>query len=227
MATKTTKNTKKSVSQKPIEEKVDVNSTNDLVEENASLKKELEEMMSNYKDMQMQLQNILLAQQAQALSAKGTDDTIIVGCRIFNGVTLSSIGGDISISIQNQEEVETSYTELREIFKSPFNYKNMFKKGILYFVNPDDYTRFSIKPEIDLSDENLVDLLSNNTSHYIIEYCKKITNDKKDLMEMFALIYQIARLIDGKKVDLDYEIRSNLEKYFNIEFTELINNLHQ
>lgn len=227
MATKTTKNTKKSVSQKPIEEKVDVNSTNDLVEENASLKKELEEMMSNYKDMQMQLQNILLAQQAQALSAKGTDDTIIVGCRIFNGVTLSSVGGDISISIQNQEEVETSYTELREIFKSPFNYKNMFKKGILYFVNPDDYTRFSIKPEIDLSDEKLVDLLSNNTSHYIIEYCKKITNDKKDLMEMFALIYQIARLIDGKKVDLDYEIRSNLEKYFNIEFTELINNLHQ
>ena len=103
MATKTTKNTKKSVSQKPIEEKVDVNSTNDLVEENASLKKELEEMMSNYKDMQMQLQNILLAQQAQALSAKGTDDTIIVGCRIFNGVTLSSVGGDISISIQNQE----------------------------------------------------------------------------------------------------------------------------
>lgn len=227
MATKTTKNTKKSVSQKPIEEKVDVNSTNDLVEENASLKKELEEMMSNYKDMQMQLQNILLAQQVQALSAKGTNDTIIVGCRIFNGVTLSSVGGDISISIQNQEEVETSYTELREIFKSPFNYKNMFKKGILYFVNPDDYTRFSIKPEIDLSDEKLVDLLSNNTSHYIIEYCKKITNDKKDLMEMFALIYQIARLIDGKKVDLDYEIRSNLEKYFNIEFTELINNLHQ
>lgn len=222
-----TKSTKKSVSQKPVEEKVDVNSTNKLVEENASLKKELEEMMSNYKDMQVQLQNMLLAQQAQALNAKGTDDTIIVGCRIFNGVTLSSIGGDISISIQNQEEVETSYTELREIFKSPFNYKNMFKKGILYFVNPDDYTRFSIKPEIDLSDDNLVDLLSNNTSHYIIEYCKKITNDKKDLMEMFALIYQIARLIDGKKVDLDYEIRSNLEKYFNIEFTELINNLHQ
>ena len=67
MATKTTKNVKKSVTQKPIEEEVDVNSTA-LVEENASLKKELNEMMQNYKEMQLQLQNMLLAQQNQNLA---------------------------------------------------------------------------------------------------------------------------------------------------------------
>ena len=44
---------------------------------------------------------------------------------------------------------------------------------------------------------------------------------------MFALIYQIAYLIDKKKVDLDYEVRSNLEKYFDVDFKTLINNLHQ
>ena len=46
-------------------------------------------------------------------------------------------------------------------------------------------------------------------------------------MEVFALIYQIARLIDEKKVDLDYEIRSTLERYFDVEFSMLIYNLHQ
>lgn len=224
MATKTTK---KSVTQKPIEEKVDVNSTA-LVEENASLKKELEEMMKNYKDMQLQLQNMLIAQQSQVLSSnKVGDGSAIVGCRIFNGATLSSQGGDISIAIPYLGEEEITYSELKEIFKSPFNYKNMFKKGILYFVNEEDYTRFSVKPEIDLSDENLIKILSEKSYTDIVTYFQTITKDKKDLMEVFALIYQVARLIDEKKVDLDYEIRSNLEKYFDVEFSALIYNLHQ
>ena len=224
MATKTTK---KSVTQKPIEEKVDVNSTA-LVEENASLKKELEEMMKNYKDMQLQLQNMLIAQQSQVLSSnKVGDGSAIVGCRIFNGATLSSQGGDISIAIPYLGEEEITYSELKEIFKSPFNYKNMFKKGILYFVNEEDYTRFSVKPEIDLSDENLIKILSEKSYTDIVTYFQTITKDKKDLMEVFALIYQVARLIDDKKVDLDYEIRSNLEKYFDVEFSALIYNLHQ
>ena len=175
MATKTTNKTvKKSVTQKPNEGKVNVNST-DLVEENASLKKELNEMMQNYKEMQLQLQNMLLAQQTQALSnTKSGDGTAIVGCRIFNGATLSSQGGDISIFIQYQDEEEITYSELKEIFKSPFNFKNMFKKGILYFVNKEDYVRFGIKPEIDLSDEALIDLLSNERPTDIVDYVSKI-----------------------------------------------------
>lgn len=221
------KNTKKSITQKPVEEKVDVNSAN-LAEENALLKEELNKMMSNYKDMQLQLQNMLLAQQNQNVANnKQVDEPIIVGCRIFNGVTLSSPGNDISFQIPYLDEVEITYSELREIFKSPFGYKNMFKKGILYFANENDYTKFNIKPEIDLSDEAVIDLLSNNSYIDIIEKAKEITKDKRDLMEMFTLIYQIARLIDEKKVNLDYSVRSNLEKYFDVGFDELVVNLHQ
>ena len=224
MATKTTK---KSVTQKPTEKEVDVNSAK-LAEENASLKKQLDDMMSNYKEMQLQLQNMLLAQQNQSMiSSKIADGSAIVGCRIFNGVTLSSPGGDVSIQIPYCEEVEITYSELREIFKSPFGYKNMFKKGILYFVEKDDYAKFNIKEDIDLGDSALIDLLSENNVNSIIERAKSITQDKKDLMEMFALIYQIARLIDEKKVNLDYSIRSNLEKYFDVDFETLIINLHQ
>ncbi len=223
MATKTTK---KSVTQKPVEEKVDVNSA--LAEENASLKTQLNEMVENYKEMQLQLQNMLLAQQNQVLvSSKLNDGSAVVGCRIFNGATLSSPGGDVSIQIPYLDEVEITYSELREIFKSPFGYKNMFKKGVLYFVNKDDYSKFNIKEEIDLSDDNLIDLLSKNSLTSIIDKVKIITKDKKDLMEMFALIYQMARLIDEKKVDLDYSVRSNLEKYFDVDFESLIANLHQ
>ena len=220
-----TKSTKKSVSQKPVEEKVDVNSANDLAEENANLKSQLAEMMSNYKDMQLQLQNMLLAQQAQNTVAR-PEGMAKVGCRIFNGVTLSSQGGDINIPIQYREEVEIDYSELREIFKNIFGYKNLFKKGVLYFVNKDDYKKFNIKEEIDISDEGLIKVLTENNASSVIEIMKSITRENKDLTEMFTVIYQIAYLIDTKKVDLDYEIRSNLEKYFNVDFKTLINNLH-
>ena len=67
----------------------------------------------------------------------------------------------------------------------------------------------------------------NKSNQDPIEKVKEITQDKKDLMEMFALIYQIARLIDENRVTLDYSVRSNLEKYFDVGFDSLINNLHQ
>ena len=102
----------------------------------------------------------------------------------------------------------------------------MFKKGLLYFKDADDYKKFSIKQEIDISDKYLKEMLKSN-ANAIIEKAKEITKDKKDFMEVFALIYQIAYLIDKKEVDLDYEIRSSLEKYFEVDFKTLINNLHQ
>lgn len=235
--------TKKSVSQKA--EKVDeVNSA--LAEENAVLKKQLEEMqtkktvendelrkqlddmMKNYKNMQLQLQNVLLTQKNQNEKLK-PDNTggAIVGCLIFNGATLVSQGGDVIIPIEYKQEVEVEYSELREIFKNPFGYRSLFRKGILYFVDPEDYKRFNIKQEIDLSDDALINLLSHSTPFTITDKMKQMTRDKKDLTEMFAIIYQIAHLIDIKKVDLDYEIRSSLEKYFEVDFKTLINNLHQ
>ena len=235
--------TKKSVTQKA--EKVDeVNSA--LAEENAMLKKQLEEikvkesseneelkkqlddMMKNYKNMQLQLQNVLLTQKNQNEQAK-QDNTgsAVVGCLIFNGATLVSQGGDIIIPIEYKQEVDVEYTELREVFKNPFGYRSLFRKGILYFVNPEDYKRFNIKQEIDLSDEALINLLSHSSPFTITDKMKQMTREKKDLTEMFAIIYQIANLIDKKKVDLDYEIRSALEKYFEVDFKTLINNLHQ
>lgn len=224
MATKTSN--KKSVPQEPKTKEANVNSA--LAEENATLKNQLEEMMKNYKDMQLQLQNMLIAQQANAsMTSQAIEGSSTVGCRIFNGVTLSSQGGDIAIPIQYREEVDITYPELREIFKNPFGYKNMFRKGILYFVNEDDYKKFNIKVDIDLEDDALSNLLTKSNGSSIIDAVKSITNDKKDLTEMFALIYQIAYLIDKKKVDLDYEVRSNLEKYFDVDFKTLINNLHQ
>lgn len=211
----------KSVTQKVHEDK-NVNSTN-LVEENANLKEQLDEMMKNYKEMQLQLQNMLLAQKASVPT--NNDEEIIVGCRIFNGAFLSSVGGDISMQVNYREEIGIKYVELREIFKSPFNYKQMFKKGTLYFADEENYKRFGITKEIDLSDESLKEELEKKDFSSAIEWVKKITNDKRDLNEVFALIYQIAYLIDNKKIDLDYEVRNGLERYFNVDFKDIIANL--
>lgn len=213
---------KTSIVQEP---QADVNSSK-LEEENANLKNQLKEMMDNYKEMQLQLQTMLIAQQNQNVPTTNDED-IVIGCRIYNGATLSSIAGDIIIPVGYREEVEIKATELREVFKSPFGYKHMFRKGMLYFKDNDNYKRFSITPEIDLSDEGLVKLLEKADETEIIEHVKKITKDKKDLMEVFALIYQIAYLIDKKQVILDYEVRHSLEKYFNIDFKDLINNFYQ
>lgn len=224
MATKNIKaNKTKSISHEP-KEKVEVNSA--LVEENANLKAQLTEMVENYKEMQLQLQNMLIAQQAQKIPANNDDD-IVVGCRIFNGATLSSVGGDIIIPVGYREETEVKAVELREIFKSPFGYKHMFRKGTLYFVDEANYKRFGITKEIDLSDDSLIELLENNNENMIIEKIKQMTTDKHDLMEVFAIIYQIAYLIDHKKINLDYEVRHNLEKYLNVDFKDLISNFYQ
>lgn len=223
----TTKKTKKSVAQTAVEEKTEnVNSAN-LAEENATLKKELEDVMKNYKDMQIEMQKLLLTMQSQQLTKGQVNDGVAtVGCNIFNGATLSSQSGDISIPIPYREEVEIPYSELREVFKNTFGYKTMFKKGLLYFKDADDYKKFSVKQEIDISDKYLKEMLKSN-ANAIIERVKEITKDKNDFMEVFALIYQIAYLIDKKEIDLDYEIRSSLEKYFEVDFKTLINNLHQ
>lgn len=215
-------NTKtKSVTQKVQEDK-NVNPT-DLAGENAKLKEELEQMMSNYKDMQLQLQNMLLAQQ----NLKGRDDEeeLIVGCRIFNGAWLSSEKGDISIFIGYKDEVGIKVTELREIFKNPFGYKQMFIKGSLYFKNEEDYKKFNIRKDFDLSDEGIKELLAK-PSNQVIEEVKKITNEKKNLTQVFVLLYQIASLIDANDIDIKYETRNALERYFDVDFVDIINNLH-
>ena len=215
-------NTKtKSVTQKVQEDK-NVNPT-DLAGENAKLKEELEQMMSNYKDMQLQLQNMLLAQQ----NLKGRDDEeeLIVGCRIFNGAWLSSEKGDISIFIGYKDEVGIKVTELREIFKNPFGYKQMFIKGSLYFKNEEDYKKFNIRKDFDLSDEGIKELLAK-PSNQVIEEVKKITNEKKNLSQVFVLLYQIASLIDANDIDIKYETRNALERYFDVDFVDIINNLH-
>lgn len=200
----------------------------DLKKQNEELKNQLNEMMANYKDMQLQMQNMLIAAQAQKATNITPDDGVaIVGCRLFTGATLSSQGGDISIPVAFREEVEISYSELREIFKNPFGFKNMFKKDTLYFKDDKDYKKFSIKKEVFLDDDSLIKMLETGNSNIVIERAKEITREKKDLTEVFALIYQIAYLIDRKKVNLDYEVRSALEKYFEVDFKTLINNLHQ
>ena len=225
-----TSNKTKKVSISQETEKENVNSAG-LAEENAQLKVQLEEMMANYKEMQANMQNmqqLLIASQANQVSGAGNKDgSTRVGCRIFNGATLVSQGGDISIPIQYRDETEIDYSELREIFKNPFGYKTMFRKGTLYFVNDDDYKRFGITKDIDLSDNHLKSILENTNASAVIEEVKNITNDKRDLTEMFALIYQIAYLIDNKILELDYDVRNSLEKYFEVDFKTLINNLHQ
>lgn len=223
----TTKKTNKGVTQISVNKETENVNSASLVEENAALKGQLEEVMKNYQNMQIEMQKMLIAMQSQQIAnGQNNDGVAIVGCNIFNGATLSSQSGDISIPIQYREEVEVSYSELREIFKNTFGYKTMFRKGLLYFKNIEDYKKFNIKQEIDISDKYLKDMLKSNVN-VIIERAKEITGDKKDYMEVFAFIYQIAYLIDKKEVDLDYEARSGLEKYFEVDFKTLINNLHQ
>lgn len=226
-ANKTNKVKSESISQKTQGD--NVNSA--LTEENAQLKNQLQEMMANYKEMQANMENmqkLLIAAQANQVGTQNNSEgSVTVGCRIFNGATLSSQGGDVTIPIQYREELPIEYGELREIFKNPFGYKTMFRKGTLYFVDDDDYKKFGITREIDLSDDHLKSILENVSASRAVEEVKRITKDKKDFTEMFALIYQIAYLIDNKILDLDYDVRNSLEKYFEVDFKTLINNLHQ
>ena len=101
----------------------------------------------------------------------------------------------------------------------------MFIKGSLYFKNEEDYKKFNIRKDFDLSDEGIKELLTK-PSNQVIEEVKKITNEKKNLTQVFVLLYQIASLIDTNDIDIKYETRNALERYFDVDFVDIINNLH-
>ena len=116
-------------------------------------------------------------------------------------------------------------------FSSTYPAKNTKKKEDNTY-NPrypwfdeEDYKKFNIRKDFDLSDEGIKELLAK-PSNQVIEEVKKITNEKKNLTQVFVLLYQIASLIDANDIDIKYETRNALERYFDVDFVDIINNLH-
>ncbi|MEG0835772.1 MAG: hypothetical protein RR413_10050 [Christensenellaceae bacterium] len=174
-------------------------------------------LMENFKKLQTQM---------QYTGGSQTEETIEVGCRINNGTDLCSKDESVTIHLDCGEEAEIFVSDFKLILGNPFGYKELFKKDILYFVDEANYQRFRIKKDISLEKDEIISRLTLNSVTNMIEWAKKITNEKHNLNVMYCLLYLVANLYSsGELKDWGYESRTSFEKYFDVEVDRLVQNL--
>lgn len=216
MANKKQKSEKKEVSIQ--EEKVINNESNDEVE---ILKAQLEDMKKQMEDL-LKLQ----AQKPIVLEQKEKKEETRIGCRVLQGVGWGNPGDNLGeVRLRYNEEQNISVNDMKGFIRRDYAIKRLFEDGLCYFVDPKDYETFSIKKVTDLSDEALMNILSQKNDNKIISDLNELTNFKKKSNVLNCLIFRICDMIRNKKIDLDYYTRRALEEYFKFTFDRGINML--
>lgn len=163
----------------------------------------------------------LQSQLASSVSTPLLDDSIFIGARMQGGIRLCDKGENIVLDIPCDECVEVNVADFRAVLSSPSNYKALFKNDILYFEDEENYKRFRLKKEIDLSSDEIKTHLLGNAD--AVNWLKTITNNKKEMNIYYAIIQSIARLEkSGELHGWEYKSRASLEEYIGEKFTNLI-----
>lgn len=185
----------------------------------------LQEQIEKTNEMLNMLKQQILNSNFNAPEKKERVSTI--GCRLFNGGSLSSLNGDIIYDFRCGEEIDIDETDLKVIFKNHlYNNKFLFIKGMFYFVNEEDYDYYKIKRTVDLSEDYIINCLTELDYNSCIAEFARITKQGSDYNVKNTLLFQIALILINKPLALEtwgYEHRANVEKYFNVKFDELSN----
>jgi len=97
-------------------------------------------------------------------------------------------------------------------------YKSQLECGLLSFDKNEWYEHFGIIKPIPLNDENFKEILLGNTIYKFNE----LSQFKKDEIVLHELMYRTAQMIKRHKVKLEWEKSSELEKYFEAKFENLV-----
>lgn len=214
-------NEKEVVEKKTTKPKVDYAK---IVEEQRQQIEEMQKQMQQMTAMFAMFQNGGLNfpnQHAQKESAR-------IGCRAFSGVTLSTGDESIQYSFEVGDEKDIPLDDLKQLLKEngTRNNKRLFEKGLFYFVDPEDYKTFGIKPRVDLSIENIKRVVTEPDIDKMIREVKEMTKDKVDWAITHSLKFTIAQMwVDKENQPLKnwtYANRVALENYFGNKFDDLI-----
>lgn len=203
--------TKKVEEIKKVEEvKSEVNNKPSEVE---LLKAQIEEMKKAMAEMTKKA-----SEPSKSIIVKEAEDEVEIGCRMLQGIGLTSDDGTVYISLSFDDVQSLTINEMKKLFRRAY-IKKLFEDGICYFVDEESYKLFNIRKHKDLSEEALVSLLTSGSVNDIIKELDVITENKRNSNVLNCVIYRICNMIrKGQLKDWDYYIRKGIESYFGTEF---------
>ena len=191
-----------------------------LEQDNADLKKQLQALMS-----------AIMANGTRVEPKAEEPKTVKVGCRAFSGACLRNKDESIIYYFSAGEERDVDVEDLKMIFKDGAILKNraLFEKGIFYFVDNDQYSKWGISQKVDLSLDAIKAIVTEPDVDVMIRKVKELTKDKTDTNVTHSFKFIIAQMmVDNEKEPLRswrYENRVALENYLGNKFDELIANV--
>lgn len=202
--------------------------TQNIVDE--SKEKENEELKKQVEQLQAMVQSLLanqaLSNQGNKVVVKEEESEVVIGCRVIQGVGWGDPrdpSGEIRLRFGEEQSV--TVTDMKRFFRS-HSVRKLFENGLCYFANEEDYSLFNIRKHIDLSDENLMRIFSENDTNKIISELDILTSSKKDSSVINCLIFRICDLIRKNKLTWDYYKRKAIESYFKTDFDRGITTLN-
>ena len=217
MANSKTSNTKTSKKTTEKAEKVEeLNVVEKKSEEVDDLKKQLEEMKKAMAE--------LIASQSQKtvsapLIVTPEEREVVIGCRVLQGIGWEDPveGGAGEVRLNFNEEQAIPVSDMKRFFRQHV-VRQLFEDGLCYFTKPEDYALFNIRKHIDLSNENLVSILTQENTNDVIRDLDKLTNNKKNSGIVNCLVFRICDMIRKSELQWDYYTRKSIEQYFGVEF---------
>lgn len=204
-----------------------VSAVKDQVVENKKENEEVEALKAQLEEMKKAMAQLLNTQQekSQKIVVKEQEDEVIIGCRLLQGIgwgDKTDSAGEIRLAYGEEQSVPVS--DMKKFFRKTA-IRRLFEDGLCYFADPESYALFNIKKHIDLSDEAIIEMLSNKDANAIVRKLSEITTDKKDSAIVNCLVYRISDMIRKRKLNLDYYTRMAVERYLGVEFDRCIASL--
>lgn len=212
---KTTKTAKQTDVETEIDSKVETNTDN----ENVILKQTIADMTKQMQEMQAMMIS-MQSKQSFSNTITNANNKVSIGCRFLNGVTVYSPNREIEIFIPYGENniIDFTENEMSMLLKQKF-FREFLAEDVLYFINEEDYARYSIKKIMSLDDDSIIDILDGKEN--LKSVFDKYTNSKRNDPVSHVLFYTIVNLVDKNKISrLGIGVQREIEDYFNFKIDD-------
>ena len=203
---------------KEVNKTEDVKTSKEIVSE--SNQDEINILKTQLEEMKKAMEEMLKAKaelQSERVIVKTEEQDIEIGTRLVQGVGFTSTDKTIELTIKSDEIQALSLAEMKKLLRQS-EIRRLFENGVCYFVNEEDYVLLGIRKHIDLSTENLQEILSSKDLNHIVKTFNTMSSNLKNATVVHCLIFKICDMIrKGELPSLDYNIRKGTADYFGLE----------
>lgn len=203
-------------------------------EELKKLRKENSELKTQFAELNAQMKMLmeLMANNNKTTTEEKVDESkemILVGSRAFSTTALANFDCSICYNFECGEEKEISVSDMREILRENMykNNKALFQKGLFYFADDKNYERFNIKFVKDLSQQNVIRIITMANRNEMIREINELTDNKHNVEILHTFLYMVAEMLSSNNISLGswkYDNRVELENYVGVKIDDIIAN---